>query len=941
VEQVIQNAQKVALPAFLRKGLEAFRVSKNGKNKYLLRANWNDKIYKFEPWQFFILEVLPGCDDYEKLASVFEDRFGHRITKDEVQGLFSTVADRKLFGLAAISHPILASFEKNRKTPISGEELQAESSTLEADPNHIRAGGAPFETQDRPTPEIHTDAHHQDGLNSDDQANQGALPASGSKTLNLFDGLDSMEGKAQGFLARAVRKNQFTDLPDEKSAGEIAQKAPSEPFFQKQAGDANRIEEPASAESDSDPAAAKATESKTHIESKPAVSAVKTTDKSLPAGVSDAVEFDDILHKQGWKLFNPSWLIKLLHPMLMPLRHTIYLLPLILIAAIFICGHYFFDIEVDFKRFFSDASFVQHALISMVTVNLAVTLVTALAAHTYRASVTGFCIVFYLLFFPRFMARISNVQQLARRERIWLHAAPLMLRLSFFSIGILVWYGAKSLHPALADFGLIIAFAGAISFLLTVNPLVKSSGYHLLSAFLNEPYLRRKQYQALLNKLHGNVYSKADSNLLAAFALTSILYLLLIAAAMLYVFDRFLEIEFGGAAILVIVLIAVALLWRMIIKFRKINRDYDRSAQFERWRKQVLPKAEYDLSEKKPRNAFAVYVKRTVFLLLIAALFLPYNYEPGGNFIILPTKQQAITAGVPGIIEKINFDGGEILKKGTIIGQLSYSDYEAQVNILDAKIDQQQAAIDDLKSKPKPEEVRLAKSALKTQETRAEFSKGKAERLKELYDEGVVSFEDYDDARRTFEVDLDEVKEKRASLELVKSGATPEELAEAEAKLKSYQEERKLYQEKIEQSVFYMPFDGKLTTLHLKQKTGSYLHKGDPLAVAEQASEIKVEIEVPESEIGYVAEGALTRCRFQVYPDEVFNGVVNAIDANVTEKSHAKVIKVLILLENKDGRLKSGMTGYAKIGSEKMPLWKVLSLSIIRFVKVEVWSWLP
>jgi len=281
------------------------------------------------------------------------------------------------------------------------------------------------------------------------------------------------------------------------------------------------------------------------------------------------------------------------------------------------------------------------------------------------------------------------------------------------------------------------------------------------------------------------------------------------------------------------------------------------------------------------------------------------------------------------------------LTKGTVIGQLSYSDYAAQVKIYTAKINQQQAVINELKSKPKPEEVRLAKSALETQKTQAEFSKGKAERLKELYEQEVVSFEDYEDARRLYEVDLDQVQEKIANLELVSSGATPDEMAEAEAKLQSYQEERDHYQEKIEQSVFHMPFDGKLITLHLKQRIGSYLNKGEPLAVAEQTDQVKVEIEIPESDIGYVKDDSKIRCRFHVYHDEDFDGVVKTIDANVTEENYGKVIKVVTLLENKDERLKSGMTGYAKISAEKMPLWKVLSMAIIRFVKVEVWSWLP
>jgi putative peptide zinc metalloprotease protein len=61
----------------------------------------------------------------------------------------------------------------------------------------------------------------------------------------------------------------------------------------------------------------------------------------------------------------------------------------------------------------------------------------------------------------------------------------------------------------------------------------------------------------------------------------------------------------------------------------------------------------------------------------------------------------------------------------------------------------------------------------------------------------------------------------------------------------------------------------------------------------------------------------------------------------VTETRSGKVVRVITSVENKDSRLKAGMTGYAKISCGTLPVWKILSLDIVRFVKVEGWSWLP
>jgi putative peptide zinc metalloprotease protein len=132
-------------------------------------------------------------------------------------------------------------------------------------------------------------------------------------------------------------------------------------------------------------------------------------------------------------------------------------------------------------------------------------------------------------------------------------------------------------------------------------------------------------------------------------------------------------------------------------------------------------------------------------------------------------------------------------------------------------------------------------------------------------------------------------------------GAPPDKIASVEAKLQSLKEQRDHSQQKIELSVFYMPFDGKLITMHLKQKIGSYFDKGETLAVAENTDQVDIQIEVPESDIGYVVESARIRARPLAYHSEDFTGVVTAIDAEVTETRSGKVVRVITSVENKDG----------------------------------------
>ena len=108
----MSESKKVALPAYLPRRLQAFRIVQGDTTSYLLRDKLADKTHDLEPWQFFVLEVLPGCETVPKLLSVFEDRFGRQLAEGEVLKFFGWLADNKLLGEESAAHPLLKPFSK-------------------------------------------------------------------------------------------------------------------------------------------------------------------------------------------------------------------------------------------------------------------------------------------------------------------------------------------------------------------------------------------------------------------------------------------------------------------------------------------------------------------------------------------------------------------------------------------------------------------------------------------------------------------------------------------------------------------------------------------------------------------------------------------------------------------------------------------------------------
>jgi putative peptide zinc metalloprotease protein len=816
---MIEQSKKIVLPAYLIRRCEAFRITKGDEYTYVVRDKLHGKTHDFEPWQFFILEVLPGCETMEKLQSVFKDRFDREITKAAVEEMLASLADQKLLDESALQHPLL---------------------------NHFA-----------------------------------------QRTYEVVDG-------------KAVLKKHVDKLSSAAAA------APAEP-------------------PKADPKA----------EAKP-------EEPALPPGVQDAVGLDSHATSRMFELFDPRPMLSTLMPVVAPLRYLAYGLPVLLLLAVVLVSKNSHLLSEDLQALHAQISLFERMVFVLLTTNVVATLTSSFMAHGFRAAVERIGITFYVGFIPRFVTRVSGTQQITRRERMWLHGSNLILRSMIFSTGVLVWYNTRDTHSLMPEVALLFVLTAGASLLLEAgNPLVKGSCYFLLSAFLNEPHLRGKAYKALLNKIKAGVYQSADSTVLALYALASITYVVgLIIFLSLGLAEWLLgNLDLGGSAIILTTAFAAFLLWRNYVGLKKFGDTYERTMQFDRWRKRTLlaeGKEEGELKTQRPS-----YWRRALLLCGVLLLFVPYPYQAVGSFSLYPARKQVISTDTPGMIEEVFFDGGETLKQGTVLARLAQADYKAALNVADAKIAEQKAVIADLKSRPKPEEVKLAQQALEVARTSERFSRDKVPRLDKMYNAGAVSFEELDAARKDHQTDLMQVAEKQAALELAKTGSTPDQIAAAQAKLASLQEERDANAAKLERTVLRMPFDGNILSLHLKDKTSSFLDKGQAFASIENTGLVTAEIEITESDVQYIKLGSIVRARPVAFFNREFEGKVTLIDRNVTPKSFGNVVKVIATIDNRDGLLTTGMTGNAKINSVTIPVWEAFSQAVVRFFKVQVWSWIP
>jgi membrane fusion protein, multidrug efflux system len=103
------------------------------------------------------------------------------------------------------------------------------------------------------------------------------------------------------------------------------------------------------------------------------------------------------------------------------------------------------------------------------------------------------------------------------------------------------------------------------------------------------------------------------------------------------------------------------------------------------------------------------------------------------------------------------------------------------------------------------------------------------------------------------------------------------------------------------------PFNGRVASVRVVP--GQWVRPGDELMTIVSLDPIRVEVQVLESEVGYLTAGRSARVTFAAFPGESFTGQVQTVNPLV--ESGTRTARVTILLRNPEGRILPGM--YARV----------------------------
>ncbi len=111
------------------------------------------------------------------------------------------------------------------------------------------------------------------------------------------------------------------------------------------------------------------------------------------------------------------------------------------------------------------------------------------------------------------------------------------------------------------------------------------------------------------------------------------------------------------------------------------------------------------------------------------------------------------------------------------------------------------------------------------------------------------------------------------------------------------------------------PFAGRVASVRVVP--GQWVRPGDELMTVVALDPIRVEVQVLESEVGYLTAGSSASVSFAAFPGESFVGQVRTVNPLV--ESGTRTARVTILLPNPQGRILPGMYARVALEAQRFP----------------------
>ena len=230
---------------------------------------------------------------------------------------------------------------------------------------------------------------------------------------------------------------------------------------------------------------------------------------------------------------------------------------------------------------------------------------------------------------------------------------------------------------------------------------------------------------------------------------------------------------------------------------------------------------------------------------------------------IEPVTSVTVGTQVSGIVSKLYVDYNSVVKKGQVIAELDKTNLISELN--------------------------RAKADLTSAQSSLNYETSNYNRYKTLFDKGLVSADEFESAKLSYERARQTVNSSRESVQKAQTN--------------------------LGYATITSPIDGVVLSKSVEegQTVAASFNTPELFTIAQDLTDMRVIADIDEADIGGVKEGQRVSFTVDAFPDDKFEGEVTQVRQQATTSSNVVTYEVVISAPNKDLKLKPGLTANVTI----------------------------
>jgi HlyD family secretion protein len=300
------------------------------------------------------------------------------------------------------------------------------------------------------------------------------------------------------------------------------------------------------------------------------------------------------------------------------------------------------------------------------------------------------------------------------------------------------------------------------------------------------------------------------------------------------------------------------------------------------------------------------------------------NKEGDGSYLKvsgnIETTEVDVGFKIPGRIVQLAVQEGDRVEKGKVIARLDDEDLRQRLDLARATLKSSQARLEKLLAGSRPEEVKEAEARLEQAKFDFENKRTQYERMKALFDRGVIPRETLDNSETGFKVAKASLEAATEAYKLVKEGPRKEDIEDGRAQVEQARASLRLAETQLSYTVLQSPISG--IALVKSGEMGEVVNPGTSVIILADIENVWLKAYIPETELSRVKWGQEAIVTTDLWPKKEYKGKISFISSQAeftpkqiqTEKERVTLVyRIKVDIPNKDHELKPGMPADGRI----------------------------